>query len=84
MIIWPKKVLLFPEIGQVKIFLSPTHPHIRMCIRIYIFVLKNTHTQTKKKAKKTKEKRKKETREEKEKQNAVVVNSIYGKYDLIR
>ena len=30
-----KKVVLFPEIGRGKIFLSPTRPHSRMCIRIY-------------------------------------------------
>ena len=36
-----KKVVLFPEISRVKIFLSLTRPHSRMCIRIYIFNLKN-------------------------------------------
>ena len=32
-----KKVVLFPEIGQANNFLSLTHPHSRMCIRIHIF-----------------------------------------------
>ena len=48
-----KKVVLFPEIGRVKIFSSLTGPHSRMCIRIYIFCFKqkNTHTETKKQKK---------------------------------
>ena len=64
----PKKVVLFPEIAWMKIFSSFTHPHRRMCIRIYIFCFKQkTHTQTESK-KKSKENRKtKETKEEKEK-----------------
>ena len=33
----PKKVILFPEITRVKMFLSFIHPHSRVCIRIYIF-----------------------------------------------
>ena len=32
-----KKVVLFPEISQVKAFLSLTRPRSRMFIRIYIF-----------------------------------------------
>ena len=44
-----KKVVLFPEIGRVKFFLSPTSPHKSnayeyIYIYIYIFVLKNKHT----------------------------------------
>ena len=44
-----KKVVLFPEIGRVKFFLSPTRPHKSnayeyIYIYIYIFVLKNKHT----------------------------------------
>ena len=35
----PKKVALLPEIDRVKISLSLTHPHNRMCIKIYIFNL---------------------------------------------
>ena len=35
-----KKVVLFPEIDRIKIFLSLTRPLNRMCIRIYIFNLK--------------------------------------------
>ena len=43
-----KKVVLFPEIGLVKIFSSLTHPHSRMCIRIYIFsISKNKETSKK-------------------------------------
>ena len=40
LIIRPKKVVLFPEIGRVGIFLSLTRPHNRMCIGIYIFNFK--------------------------------------------
>ena len=58
--IYAKKVVLFPEIGRVKFFSSLTHPHSRMCIRIYIFCSKKkTHTQTKTKKKQKKKKRKK-------------------------
>ena len=40
-----KKVFLFPGIGRVKNFLSPTHPNMSMRMRIYIFfVSKNTQT----------------------------------------
>ena len=45
----PKNVVLFSEIGQVKIFLSHTLPHSQMCIIIYIFNLKkqtNKHKNT--------------------------------------
>ena len=42
-----KKVILCPEIGWVKTFLSFTRLHCRMCNRIYIFNLK-TNKQTKK------------------------------------
>ena len=34
------KVVLFPEIGRVKIFLSLTRPYCQMCIGIYIFIFK--------------------------------------------
>ena len=52
-----KKVVLFPEIGLVKIFSSLTRPHSRMCIRIYIFLIskKQRNKQKTKKTKKTKE-----------------------------
>ena len=43
-----KKVVLFPEIGQVKT-LSLTRPHSRMCIRIYIFKFKKHQTNNNKK-----------------------------------
>ena len=45
--IGPKKVVLFPEISQVKNLLL-NHLHNRTCITIHIFCLK-THTQTKSK-----------------------------------
>ena len=54
-----EKVVLSPEIGWAKKFLSLTRLHCRMCLRIYIFNFKNTNKQTKnkntKKAKETKE-----------------------------
>ena len=44
-----KKLVLFPEIGPVKNFLSPTRPHkSNVYENTYFFVLKKTHTQTKK------------------------------------
>ena len=36
-----KKVVLFPEIGRVKNFLSLIRRHIQLCIRIYILSSKN-------------------------------------------
>ena len=62
-VIRPEKGILFPEIDQVKIFLSLTHPHSQMCIRIHIFLIsKNKQTskiktRTQKKQKKQKKKR---------------------------
>ena len=47
-----KKVLLFPEISQLKFLLPLTCPHIQMCISIrryiyiYIYILIKTHTHT--------------------------------------
>ena len=35
-----KKLVLFPEIGRVKNFLSLTRPHSQMCLNIYAFNLK--------------------------------------------
>ena len=39
----PKKVVLFPKIGRVKIFLSPNRPHKfpleNLFVRIYVFSL---------------------------------------------
>ena len=56
-----KKVVLFPEIGRMKFFLSLTRPHSGVCIRIYIFnIKKQTNKQKKKNIKKAKE-----TKEEK-------------------
>ena len=43
-----EKVVLSPEIGWAKKFLSLTRLHCRMCLRIYIFNFKNTNKQTKK------------------------------------
>ena len=43
----PKKVVLFPEIGRAKIFLSPTRPHkskVYENIYIYFFISKKTQT----------------------------------------
>ena len=50
-----KKLVLFPEIGRMKLFLSLTRLHSRMCIRIYIFNFKKQ--EYKKKQKKLKKKR---------------------------
>ena len=65
--IGPKKVALFLDIGRVKIFLSLTRPHSRMCIKIYIFNFKKqTNNQKNQKQKKTRfQKKEKETEEEK-------------------
>ena len=59
-----KKVVLFPEIGRVKIFLSLTSPHSRMCIKIYskyilIFQKKPTKQNKTKEDKKQKNPKKK-------------------------
>ena len=55
-IIWAKKiVVLFPEIGLVKISFSIIRPHSQMCMRIYNFCLTPTHNQ---KTKETKEEEK--------------------------
>ena len=58
-LIRPKKVVLFPETGRLKNFLSLNHSHSCACIRIYIccFKQKNTHRE-KQKAKETKESKK--------------------------
>ena len=45
----PKNVVLFPEIGQLKIFLSFALPRSQMCIKIYVLCFKKTHTQRKSK-----------------------------------
>ena len=50
-----KKVVLFPEIGRIKNFLSITCPHSRICSSIYIFDFKE---QTSKKQKQEYEKAK--------------------------
>ena len=57
----PKKVVLFLEIGRMKIFLSLTRLHIWICIRIYIFNF-NNNEQT---VKKQEPRKTKETKEEK-------------------
>ena len=44
----PKKVVLFPEIGRVKIFFPTTRPHKPNVHENIFFVSKKTHTQTKK------------------------------------
>ena len=43
----PKNIVLFQENYQVKIFLSVSRPHSRMCIRIYTFNLKKKQTNKK-------------------------------------
>ena len=50
-----KKIALFPEIGREKFFLSLTHPHSRVCIRIYIFNFKKKKKKTNKQKNKTKQ-----------------------------
>ena len=55
----PKNVVLFQENYQVKIFLSVSRPHSRMCIRIYTFNFKK-NKQTKKKQEYKKRKKGKE------------------------
>ena len=52
----PKKVVLFLEIDQMKIFLSLTRPHSQ-CVSEYIFLVSNKQKNKQKKAKKTKEKK---------------------------
>ena len=52
-----KNVVLFPEIGQLKIVLSLTRPHSQMCIRPYIFNQKKKNKQEHKKQKKLKKKK---------------------------
>ena len=43
-----KKVVLFPESGRVKVFLSPTRPHKSNMYESKYFLFQKTHTQTKK------------------------------------
>ena len=47
-----KKVVLFPEIEWLKIFLSLTSLHSQMCIRIFFFNLKKQTNKQKKNTKK--------------------------------
>ena len=61
----PKKGVLFPEIGPVKIFLSLTRPHSRMCIRIHVSNLKQKTKKAKKK-KKTEDKKQKKLKKKKQ------------------
>ena len=56
--IWTKKkAILCPEISWVKIFLSFTRLHCRMCNRIYIFNLKTNKQTNKQNSNKTKTKK---------------------------
>ena len=61
----PKKVVLFPETGQVEKLLSLTRSHSRMCIWIYVFYFKNqtSHKKKQKKQNKARIKRKKEKKQ---------------------
>ena len=43
-----KKVVLFPEICRVKIFLSPNLPHMSNVYENIYFLFQKKHTQTKK------------------------------------
>ena len=61
----PKKGVLFPEIGPVKIFLSLTRPHSRMCIRIHVSNLKQK-TKKAKKNNKTEDKKQKKLKKKKQ------------------
>ena len=72
-----KKVVLFPEIGRVKIFISLTRPHSRMCMAIYIFNFKKQTNKQKKKREYKKSKKKKTTKEANEEKR------IFPKYPLI-
>ena len=71
----PKKVVLFPEIGPVKIFLSLTRPQSRMCIRKHVSNLKQKTKKTNKK-KKNEDKKQKKLKKKK--------NNICGKSNGIR
>ena len=63
----PKKGVLFPEIGPVKIFLSLTRPHSRMCIRKHVSNLKQkTKKAKKKKTNKTEDKKQKKLKKKKQ------------------
>ena len=48
-ILGQKKLVLFPKIGRVKIFLSLTGPHSQIYIRIYIFNFRKHKTNKQKK-----------------------------------
>ena len=74
----PKKGVLFPEIGPVKIFLSLTRPHSRMCIRIHVSNLKQKTKKAKKK-KKNRRQKAKETKEEK----TISVENLTGYDDTV-
>ena len=74
-----KKVVLYPEICQVKIFWSPIVERVSE----YIFFI-SKKPQTHKQAKETEEKRRKETKYENEKENVVAVNIICGKSNGMR
>ena len=58
-ILRPKRVVLFPEIGWVNIFLSLTRSHSRMCIRIYISNFKKSKNRKTKKKTRIQKKQKK-------------------------
>ena len=74
----PKKVILFPEITRVKIFLSLIHPYSRVCIIIYIFNFQKKKKGKQKKLPKNKETKKKQ-QEDKNKQRKVKQNKYLWK-----
>ena len=62
----PKKGVLFPEIGPVKIFLSLTRPHSRMYIRKHVSNLKQKTKKAKKTPKKPEDKKQKKLKKKKQ------------------
>ena len=71
-----KKVILFPEITHVKMFLSFIHPHSWVCVRIYIF---NSPPPSQKKKTNKKNKETKKKQEDKNKQRKVKQNKYLWK-----
>ena len=72
-----KKFVLFPEIGRAILFLSFNRPDSPMCIRIYIFNLRNLNL--KKTTQKTRRQKTKETKEEKE----ILLEYLTGYNDVV-
>ena len=62
----PKKGVLFPETDPMKIFLSLTRPHSRMCIRKHVSNLKQKTKKAKKTPKKPEDKKQKKLKKKKQ------------------